>query len=79
MTRNGDKNGDSAAQRRWHQRPLVIPMTVAITFGTLLVTAAVAYTRVDDRSIENAQRIERIEMRIEKRLDQIFEILWGSE
>ena len=73
-------NGDGETRRRWHQRPAMVPLASITALAVTLMGAAYGYGRVADRTVQNALRIERIEMRIEKqliainrKLDQLFQ------
>ena len=75
MTRNGDSNGNGQARRRWHQRPAMIPLASALALGITFSGVAYGYGQLADRVLQNAERIDRVEMRIEKRLDAIWRLL----
>ncbi|MCH7870679.1 MAG: hypothetical protein IID33_03165 [Planctomycetes bacterium] len=78
-------NGDGETRRRWHQRPAMIPLATVIALMATLMGVAYGYGQVADRTVRNAERIDRIEERIEKqlaaisnKLDQLFQPRLGG-
>ena len=78
-------NGDGETRRRWHQRPALVPLATITALVVTLMGVAYGYGQVTDRTVQNAMRIERIEMRIEKqliainrKLDQLFQPRQGG-
>ena len=53
-------------------------VAVLITLVSISVAASVNFTEVKDRSIENADKIDRMEVRMDKKLDQILSIVKGQ-
>ena len=78
-------NGDGETRRRWHRRPAMIPLATVIALVATLMGVAYGYGQITDRTVQNAERIDRIEERIEKqlvaisnKLDQLFQPRVGS-
>lgn len=76
MTRNGDSNGDGPAQRRWHQKSMMLPAATIL----ILMGAAFGYGQIAALGVSNAERIDQLEERtvsalegINSRLDQLFQ------
>ena len=74
MTRSGDKNGNGAAHRRWLQRPMVIPIALALAIGLPAISIAWTGGALVERVGNNERRIDTIEKNIEKRLDQLLQL-----
>lgn len=85
MRRRDDVNGDGETRRRWHQRPATVPLASVIALMVTFMGVAYGYGQVTDRTVRNAERIDRIEERIEKqlaainnKLDQLFQPRLGG-
>lgn len=77
MRRIDDANGDGKTRRRWHQRFAMLPLASVIALVATLMGVAYGYGQVADRTVRNAERIDRIEERIEKQLAAINNKLDG--
>ena len=71
MRRKDDANGVGETRRRWHQRSAMLPLASVIALGVSLMGVAYGYGQVSDRTLQNADRIARIEERIENQLAAI--------
>ena len=71
MKRRDDADGDGETRRRWHQRPAMVPPASITALVVSLMGVALGYGQVVDRTARNAERIDRIEERIEKQLTAI--------
>jgi hypothetical protein len=86
MRRKEDVNGVGKRHRRWHQRLAMLPLASVIAVTVALMGVAYGYGQVSDRTLQNADRIERIEIRIERqlaaindKLDSLFEPRTGPQ
>lgn len=68
MKRGDDAGGDGETRRRWHQRSAMVPLASITALVVSLLSVAFGYGQVVDRTAQNAERIDRIEERIEKQL-----------
>ena len=69
--RNGDANADGIAARRFLNKPLVIPIALAITITGAAIGISYGYGQVTRDVQATAARIDRVEQRIVKELDEI--------
>ena len=79
MTRSGDTNGNGAAHRRWLQRPMVIPIALALAIGLPAISIAWTGGALVERVDNHESRITTLEQNIEKRLDQLLQLLTVGE
>lgn len=71
MRRREDVDGDGETRRRWHKRPAMVPLASATALAITLMSVAYGYGQATARTVRNAERIDRIEERIEKQLAAI--------
>ena len=71
VNRKDDTSGAGKTGRRWYQRPATVSVAAALTVLMAAAGAAFGYGQVAARTLQNAERIERIEERIEKQLAAI--------
>lgn len=64
------KTNGNGSDRHWRHRPLPI-ITMVLTVVAFLVTSTTFIVGADFRSVENAERIDRMETRMEKTLEAI--------
>ena len=79
MTRSGDKNGNGAAHRRWLQRPMVIPIALALAIALPAVSIAWTASALVERVGNHERRITTLEGDIKERLDQVLQLLTVGE
>ena len=85
MKRKDDATDVGMTRRRWHKRPLTVPLAAALTVLLALTGAAFGYGQVAARGVQNAERIDRLEERISTqlaaintKLDSLFQPRMGS-
>ena len=71
MNREGGASGGGKTGRRGDQRPATVSVAAALTVLMAAAGVAFGYGQVAARTLQNAERIERIEERIEKQLAAI--------
>ena len=65
-------SGDGETRRRWHKRPVMIPLATVIAPVATLMGVAYGYGQVTGRTVQNAERIEKQRVAISNNLDSLF-------